>query len=539
MVVRKDHFPRGYHQNTFNGAGESEGSGSSGRIDSEFTASEDSGGPTRKCISLNSDKGGILFVPSEVLPTSSMLPSEKIALINRLKLELEQIRILQKKIELQRSGAVAVSSSSDLLSCSNGRLQSGAIRKSSALDLLQEKKVNTFGGKSEQLKQSFSGKIESTKETTAPRSADASLMNQCDTLLKRLMSHQYAWVFNKPVDVKALNIPDYFTIIKNPMDFSTIKGKIISKAYSTPLEFAADVRLTFTNAMTYNPPGNDVYIMADALSKFFEVRWKTLEKKLVVTVSQNLPSKSEAVKEKEKSKPLPPAKKRKISSIQYEVQKPVQPVMTDEEKHGLGRLLENIMADVPEHIIDFLRENSLNGQQCGEEEIEIDIDDLSNDTLFTLRKLLDEYLQEKQKSRATDEQCEIEIFHESGFSNSSMQPSKVNGDEDVDIGVNEPPVSSYQLVEKEKDDTLKETAGVSEDASSDSDLIGSADSQSDDCVGSTPKNARRKTIDAEEIQMDEKRSPGSLLDVNGKSFYTPCIIFQEIYLIVFISFDRN
>ncbi|KAE8705194.1 Nuclear protein X1 isoform 2 [Hibiscus syriacus] len=34
--------------------------------------------------------------------------------------------------------------------------------------------------------------------------------------------------------------------------------------YSNPMDFAADVRLTFSNAMTYNPPGNDVNFMAKA-----------------------------------------------------------------------------------------------------------------------------------------------------------------------------------------------------------------------------------------------------------------------------------
>lgn len=410
MVGRNDNFPGGYHQNTFNAAGESEGSGSSGRIDAEFTASEESGGPARKCISLNSDKGAMFFVPSEVLPMSSMSPLERKALIHRLKLELEQIRVLKKKIELQRSVAVAVSSSSDILSCSNGRSKPDAVRKSSASTSIQEKRVKSLGSKGEPWKQSSSGKTGPTKEAAAPRAADAIVMNQCETLLKRLMSHQHGWVFNKPVDVKALNIPDYFTVIKNPMDLGTINGKISSGAYSSLLEFATDVRLTFTNAMTYNPPGNDVHIMADTLSKYFEVRWKTIEKKLAITDSQTLPAKSCPPKEKEKARPLPPAKKRKISSIQYEVvPEPVQPVMTDEEKRDLGQQLESIMADIPEHIIDFLRENSSSGQQCGEEEIEIDIDDLSNNTLFTLRKLLDEYLQEKQKSRARDEQCEIEV----------------------------------------------------------------------------------------------------------------------------------
>ncbi|PKI59274.1 hypothetical protein CRG98_020354, partial [Punica granatum] len=140
MVGRNDNFPGGYYRNTLNAAGESEGSGSSGRIDAEFTASEDSSGPARKCISLNSDKGAIFFVPSEVLPMANMTNLERKSLIHRLKMELERIRILQKKLELQRSSAVAVSSSSDILSCSNGRPQPDAMRKSSASASGKEKK---------------------------------------------------------------------------------------------------------------------------------------------------------------------------------------------------------------------------------------------------------------------------------------------------------------------------------------------------------------------------------------------------------------
>ncbi|KAK8338851.1 hypothetical protein V6Z12_A09G279600 [Gossypium hirsutum] len=60
----------------------------------------------------------------------------------------------------------------------------------------------------------------------------------------------------------------------------------------------------------------------------------------------------------------------------------------------------------------------------GEEEIEIDIDALSDETLFQLRKLLDGYLLGKQKNQAKVEPCEMELPNESGFSNSSMQPCK-------------------------------------------------------------------------------------------------------------------
>ena len=51
-------------------------------------------------------------------------------------------------------------------------------------------------------------------------------MDYCRYLLKELLSKKhldYAWPFYKPVDVKALCIPDYFDVITQPMDMSTIR----------------------------------------------------------------------------------------------------------------------------------------------------------------------------------------------------------------------------------------------------------------------------------------------------------------------------
>ncbi|KAE9601213.1 putative chromatin remodeler Bromodomain family [Lupinus albus] len=121
------------------------------------------------------------------------------------------------------------------------------------------------------------GSIESQKVKRQKMDRKASV--HCATILKSLMSHTHSWVFNKPVDPVALNIPDYFTIISQPMDLGTIKSKLDKNIYLSIEEFAVDVRLTFSNAMTYNPPSNDVHLMAKDLNKLFERKWKDLEKK--------------------------------------------------------------------------------------------------------------------------------------------------------------------------------------------------------------------------------------------------------------------
>jgi len=51
-----------------------------------------------------------------------------------------------------------------------------------------------------------------------------------------------------------LSSQDYFTIIKKPMDMSTIKKKLEQNAYYCSKECIDDFRLMFTNCYTYNKP---------------------------------------------------------------------------------------------------------------------------------------------------------------------------------------------------------------------------------------------------------------------------------------------
>lgn len=47
-------------------------------------------------------------------------------------------------------------------------------------------------------------------------------------------------------------IPDYFLIVKHPMDLGTVQDKLKRNLYPTPDEFAADMRLVFSNCRLYN-----------------------------------------------------------------------------------------------------------------------------------------------------------------------------------------------------------------------------------------------------------------------------------------------
>ncbi|XP_035763327.1 bromodomain testis-specific protein isoform X2 [Neolamprologus brichardi] len=101
----------------------------------------------------------------------------------------------------------------------------------------------------------------------------------CNDILKELLSKRhsaYAWPFYVPVDAAALGLHDYHDIIKHPMDLSTIKKKMDQREYGNAKEFAADVRLMFSNCYKYNPPSNEVVHMARKLQEVFEARYLKL-----------------------------------------------------------------------------------------------------------------------------------------------------------------------------------------------------------------------------------------------------------------------
>lgn len=65
--------------------------------------------------------------------------------------------------------------------------------------------------------------------------------------------------FRQPVDAQALGIPDYFEIVKTPIDLSTIKVKFDRQEYKDPWEYVDDVWLMFDNAWLYNRKNSRVY----------------------------------------------------------------------------------------------------------------------------------------------------------------------------------------------------------------------------------------------------------------------------------------
>uniref|UniRef100_A0A673YG20 Bromo domain-containing protein n=1 Tax=Salmo trutta TaxID=8032 RepID=A0A673YG20_SALTR len=71
-------------------------------------------------------------------------------------------------------------------------------------------------------------------------------------LLKTLWKHHFSWPFQAPVDAIKLSLPDYYQIIKVPMDMGTIKKRLENSYYWNAQECIQDFNTMFTNCYIYN-----------------------------------------------------------------------------------------------------------------------------------------------------------------------------------------------------------------------------------------------------------------------------------------------
>uniref|UniRef100_A0A671P770 histone acetyltransferase n=1 Tax=Sinocyclocheilus anshuiensis TaxID=1608454 RepID=A0A671P770_9TELE len=86
--------------------------------------------------------------------------------------------------------------------------------------------------------------------------------------------------FRQPVDPSLLGIPDYFDIVKNPMDLSTIKRKLDTGQYQEPWQYVDDIWLMFNNAWLYNRKTSRVYKYCSKLAEVFEQEIDTVMQSL-------------------------------------------------------------------------------------------------------------------------------------------------------------------------------------------------------------------------------------------------------------------
>ena len=147
-----------------------------------------------------------------------------------------------------------------------------------------------------------------------------------------------AYDFLEPVDYVGLNLLDYPTIIKHPMDLGTVKLNLNENKYATFQEFLADIDLIWTNCRTYNMAGSDIVKMANHCEKVFK---KQMEKQF----------------KNYSSKPAPATKTKEETNNENSLTMDEKMNLTDKirvlSNEGLTQIVKLIQKECPKGIEDI------------------------------------------------------------------------------------------------------------------------------------------------------------------------------------------
>eukprot|EP00808_Paulinella_micropora_P002621 g37835.t1 len=94
------------------------------------------------------------------------------------------------------------------------------------------------------------------------------LQANCGFIWKKLKNLKDAWPFKEPVDAKL--VPDYYHVIKQPMDLKTVRQRLDKYYYKDVKMFIHDILLIVNNCRQYNTPDTTYFRCANQLEEKFK-----------------------------------------------------------------------------------------------------------------------------------------------------------------------------------------------------------------------------------------------------------------------------
>ncbi|KAI8974695.1 hypothetical protein BDB01DRAFT_728668 [Pilobolus umbonatus] len=95
-------------------------------------------------------------------------------------------------------------------------------------------------------------------------------------LVEDMQNYNHAWPFLEPVNME--EVADYYDIVKDPMDLSTLEENVKSECYPTMDDFIKDVQKIFDNCKIYNAEDTEYARCALKLERYFHERLRALNK---------------------------------------------------------------------------------------------------------------------------------------------------------------------------------------------------------------------------------------------------------------------
>jgi hypothetical protein len=123
--------------------------------------------------------------------------------------------------------------------------------------------------------------LSSSIEAGFSKSAENKIIVRCETLadcdkfLSSLLGNPDLFVFRERVNSKTY--PQYYTIIKEPMDFTTMQRRLRSGSISSISEFKRCLDLVWKNCCTFNPPGDPLHNLAVKCRDEIDRQWNEIK----------------------------------------------------------------------------------------------------------------------------------------------------------------------------------------------------------------------------------------------------------------------
>ena len=99
----------------------------------------------------------------------------------------------------------------------------------------------------------------------------ASIENDCRVIINEMIKSENGQPFVDKVNEN--DYPEYYEMIKQPMDLTTIRNKLKNKQYENKEQFAYDCRLVFDNCEYFNEDDSKIGQCGHKLRAYFETKW--------------------------------------------------------------------------------------------------------------------------------------------------------------------------------------------------------------------------------------------------------------------------
>lgn len=111
--------------------------------------------------------------------------------------------------------------------------------------------------------------------TVIPGAITSEDIPKINDILKNISMDPNSLIFQHPVDYEAEGLLDYPTVVKYPMDLSTVRNKLVNSIYTSAQEVIDDIMLIWKNCKIYNIEDSDIYRCAEYMEKLAK---KNIEK---------------------------------------------------------------------------------------------------------------------------------------------------------------------------------------------------------------------------------------------------------------------